>query len=208
MVFPFGLPLPRLPDLALEAELVVPADPTRFLRVERLNLRIDGGAPFPYDVITRHAMDAVVVAPDFRVGGETHVVFVAAVRPPLELRDGRSPMLWELPAGLVEPGESFRAAAVRELFEETGVHAADENLRALGPSVFPAAAMLAELHVFFRAEIDWQARVAPPGDSSALERAQRTATLPLDEALRLCASGEICDAKTELGLRRLREVLA
>jgi len=32
---------------------------------------------------------------------------------------------WELPGGMREPGESARGAAVRELCEETGIHAVD-----------------------------------------------------------------------------------
>lgn len=37
---------------------------------------------------------------------------------------------WEIPGGIVEPGETPRAAAVREFFEESGQTA--ENVRLLG----------------------------------------------------------------------------
>jgi 8-oxo-dGTP pyrophosphatase MutT (NUDIX family) len=40
--------------------------------------------------------------------------------------------LYSLPGGHVEPGESLRRAAVRELVEETGVHAEVEALDYLG----------------------------------------------------------------------------
>ena len=46
----------------------------------------------------------------------------------------RSPR-WDIPKGEVEPGESFAAAARRELFEETGLDAPEAELRPLG--VFP-----------------------------------------------------------------------
>ncbi len=43
----------------------------------------------------------------------------------------RSPR-WDIPKGVAEPGESFVAAAVRELFEETGLTVAAGELRDLG----------------------------------------------------------------------------
>ena len=46
----------------------------------------------------------------------------------------RSPR-WDIPKGMAEPGESLAAAARRELSEETGLEAPDEELRPLG--VFP-----------------------------------------------------------------------
>jgi len=36
--------------------------------------------------------------------------------------------LWELPAGAAEPGGSFRTTAARELFEETGLKVAEDDL--------------------------------------------------------------------------------
>jgi 8-oxo-dGTP pyrophosphatase MutT (NUDIX family) len=43
----------------------------------------------------------------------------------------RSPR-WDIPKGLAEPGESLAATAIRELSEETGLIAAEADLRALG----------------------------------------------------------------------------
>ena len=39
---------------------------------------------------------------------------------------------WDIPKGIAEPGESFAAAAVRELLEETGLRALETDLTPLG----------------------------------------------------------------------------
>ena len=206
MVFPSGVPLPRLPSPALQTESAAPSDRSGFLWLERLRVRIGAGEPFAYDVVSRRAVDAVVIAPHFERDGKRHVMLVSAIRVPLFVRGEREATLWELPAGLVEPGEAYAAAAARELFEEVGAQVAERDMKPLGPNMYPVPAMIAEIHSFFHVEIDPNALVAPPGDASALEREQERFPIALDETLALCASGEIRDSKTELALRRLREI--
>jgi ADP-ribose pyrophosphatase len=183
-------------------------DRTGFLRVERVRMRIGSGEAFVYDCVTREAIDAVVIAAHFERDGVRHVMLCSAIRPPLYWRDPdpAGATLWELPAGLVERGESFRAAAARELYEEVGARVEPSRLAELGGPTLPAPGMIAEVHAYFHVAIDPGSLVPPPGDASPLERASVVAPVALDEALALCASGQIRDAKTELALRRLKEL--
>lgn len=43
---------------------------------------------------------------------------------------------WGLPAGKIEPGESSKDAAIRELYEETGYRASDQDLEHLADLTF------------------------------------------------------------------------
>ncbi len=184
-----------------------------FLDVRRLELvaRYPDGtesAPFRYDVGARVALDAVVMAVHFIRGGVRHVYLRSAVRPPCALRpaapshDGG---LWELPAGLVEPGEDPVEAAVREIDEELGFVVRAAAMAELGPWTFPSGGIIGERHLFFHVEVDPGARTTPGEDGSALERGAAILALPLRDALEHCRLGAIPDAKTELGLRRLAE---
>ena len=90
----------------------------------------------------------------------------------------RSPR-WDIPKGMADPGESFAAAARRELFEETGLDAPEAALRPLGvfpyragkalalfvwtPSSMPDPTMLACASCF-----SWKGRMLPEFDRFGL----------------------------------------
>jgi ADP-ribose pyrophosphatase len=186
-----------------------------FLNVSRLDLVVsypDGteSDSFQYDVADRRAMDAAIIVAHFASAGVRHVYLRSAVRPPCALR-GLEPAheggLWEVPAGLVEPGEDPAAAAARELGEELGFAAEASAMRPLGAWTFPVPGMIAERNLYFSIEVDPRMRATPTEDGSALERAAAICEVPLTEALEHCQSGAIRDAKTELALRRLVDAL-
>jgi ADP-ribose pyrophosphatase len=184
-----------------------------FLDVRRLDLvaRYPDGTespPFPYDVAARTALDAVVIAACYVEEGVRHVFLRSAVRPPCALRPlppAHDGSLWELPAGLVEPGEDPAEAAARELGEELGFTATAADMQPLGEWTFPTPGMIGERHIYFVIGVDPSTRTLPTEDGSALERAAAILALPVSEALAHCRRGELRDAKTELALRRLAE---
>jgi ADP-ribose pyrophosphatase len=206
--------LPQIPKVELEVVADRSAEREGFLTLHRLDLVLstpDEGrsAPFRYDMVDRRAIDACVMVAHHVEQGRLCVYLRSSVRPPAALRRDEprgSGVLWELPAGLIEPGESPSAAAVRELEEELGFTLRPEDMQPLGAWMFPAPAFIAEVHWFFHARVDPTTIRPPSGDGSPLEEGARIVSVPLDDALEACRRGEIHDTKTELALRRLAEL--
>ena len=214
---------PLFPLIRLELlEDLSPDTGAGFLRLSRRKLvaRYPDGSvsePFLYDAVNRQALDAVVIAAHYLAGDGRHVFLRSSIRPPIYYRPsadsgadpGKRGQLWELPAGLVEPGEDgdsgLRRAALRELHEEAGFPPDGTRLLALGPALYPCPGVIAEKLFFFDIEVDPMTRSDPPLDGSALERFGEVIDLPLSYALSLCRRGDIEDVKTEIGLRRLWE---
>ena len=132
--------------------------------------------------VAEHAPVVVIVPLD----EEGNVLLVRQYRLPV----GRS--LLELPAGGIDAGESVEEAVQRELQEETGQRAG--QLERLG-SFFVSPGYSDELmHLFLATGLEPSPLVADSDESIEVVR------MPLTDALALVERGEICDAKTIIGL--------
>lgn len=100
--------------------------------------------------------------------------------------------LWEVPAGTVEPDEPLQACAERELAEETGYTAA--KWRSLGYLYASPGVLNEKLHLFVAEDLTAGAP-RPEADEQL-----QAVTVRLDEAIKMCLSGEIKDAKTVTSL--------
>lgn len=207
--------LPEAPKVELETVRETRHGDGGFLVLRRTELvAVAAGTrsrSFAYDTVDRASIDASVMAVHHVAEGRVWVWLRSSLRPPVALHERHaaalSPVLWELPAGLVDDGESPRAAAAREIAEELGFDVAESAVLDLGPASHPAPAMIGELHYFFHVEVDPKTRTEPAGDGSALEAGAVVVAVPLDEALAACRRGDIRDEKTELALRRLADAL-
>jgi ADP-ribose pyrophosphatase len=213
-------------------ELVIDSDELvgqgGFLALRRLRLRnrrADGSlsAPYTNDAVVRpYGQDAVVVAIFTRVaGGVVNVLVRSGLRPSVALgRDANAaplpeplPSLFvtELVAGILEvsdrgpPGLARRAAA--ETLEEAGFVVDPADVIVLGAGAFASPGSLFEKEYFAAVEVDPATQLELSGDGSPMEEGASTRWLGIDEAIAACVRGDICDLKTEVGLRRLRDHL-
>ena len=199
-----------------------------FLEIRRLrmrNRRADGTTSERYtcDSIARpYGQDAVVVAIYSRgAAGGVQVLVREGLRPAITLgRDAAIaplpeavPGLWlvELVAGIVEIGDrgeaGLRQRAAHEVHEEAGFVVEPAAMVLLGAGLLPSPGAMVEKFYFVACEVDPETQEPLAGDGSPMEEGARTRWLPLDEAIAACVRGEISDAKTELGLRRLRDAI-
>jgi ADP-ribose pyrophosphatase len=154
-----------------------------------------GGVRARRDVI-RHSGSIVVLAVDDSVrgsrNGEAHILLER------QYRHAAQSMMWELPAGRIDDGETALTAAKRELLEETGYRARQWK-RILHFYVSPG--LLDETMTIYLAR-GLNAGAAQP------EADERIAVkfFPLSEAKRMALYGRIRDAKTISGILWLAEM--
>jgi len=205
----------------IHAEKVGEAAVRPYLSLYRLTARstyTDGtaSAPYPYDAVLRKWLDAVAIILIAQIDSEPAILLRAAVRPPMLIRHlAYTPIpaetapvcVWELPAGLIEPGDEGESGIVRravyETLEETGFRIDAGQVRLLPgapyvtPGVLPERIWFALVHVE-----DAEVREHPVGDGSPLEDHAECRWVALGRAIEMCDAGEIDDMKTELGIRR------
>jgi ADP-ribose pyrophosphatase len=189
-------------------------------RVTLQNHHADGhrSAPYRYDLVERDAMDAVAIVLEVESDDGPLVCLRSALRPPLAFRRGYSIpiaddggcVLWEVPAGLIEPDEKgvagVLACAARETLEEVGLVVEPSSFALLGGACALSPGMVGEKVHFAHAVVERHGRGVPTEDGSPVEERAEVRFIPLAEALVATRDGRIGDVKTEVALRRLAEL--
>ncbi|MFV9510754.1 NUDIX hydrolase [Tepidibacillus sp. LV47] len=113
----------------------------------------------------------------------------------LMVKQYRKPMdqiLYEIPAGKLEPGEDPKSCAIRELKEETGYVATNMSLFT---KFYTSPGFADELiHLFYADGIE--AGEATPDEDEFVELVELT----LDESMEMIEKGKIVDAKTIIAI--------
>lgn len=159
----------------------------RIFEVRRDALQTADGLRYEREVV--HHPGAVAIAP---IDADGNVLMVRQYRHAAE----RS--LLEIPAGVLESGESPDAAAQRELQEEVGF--ASRNLRALG-GLYMSPGFCDEFIYIYIAKDLIPSEL--PGDEDEDITVER---VPMERAERLIRLGEIQDAKSVAALLMARHL--
>jgi ADP-ribose pyrophosphatase len=161
-----------------------------------------GGVRARRDVI-RHSGSIVILAVDWPTGRQSKQASRAEEEPRILLerqyRHAAQSMMWELPAGRVDEGETPLTAAKRELIEETGFRARRWK-RILHFYVSPG--FLDETMTIYLAE-GLTAGAAEPEEDERIT----TRFVGLTEAKQMALHGRIEDAKTIAGILWLSQTL-
>ena len=150
-----------------------------------------GGVRARRDVV-RHSGSIVVLAVDDRKNHEPRILLER------QYRHAAQSMMWELPAGRIDEGETGLTAAKRELLEETG-YSARQWKRILHFYVSPG--FLDETMTIYLAQ-GLRAGVAQPEEDERIA----TTFFTLTEAKNMVIRGRIRDAKTICGILWLAQM--
>jgi ADP-ribose pyrophosphatase len=159
---------------------------TRLYEGKIINLRVDTvelpDKKYSKREIVEHSGAAAVVP--LTIDG--HVILVKQFRKPVE------EIIYEIPAGRLEPKESAERCALRELAEETGYTVG--SLEKLA-SFYTSPGFSDEIiHIYLASDLT--EGNAQPDEDEYLE----VIKIPLEEALEMISRGEIKDSKTMIGL--------
>ena len=161
----------------------------RVVNLQVQTVRLPNGGESKREVIIHPG--AVAVVPLLADG---QVILIRQFRKPL------NHVIWEIPAGTLEPNEDIRTAAERELQEEIGYMPL--NLISLG-GIHVAPGYSSEfIHIFLA---DKMTIATSQGDHDEFINQY---PMPLTQALAMLYRGEITDAKTVSGLLLAQRYLA
>jgi ADP-ribose pyrophosphatase len=149
----------------------------RVFSIRQDRLRLPDGRESRLDIVDHSG--SVVILPLDEAG---NLIFVRQYRHPAGAE------LLELPAGMLDPGESPLECARREVREETGLAAG--RMVPLGSFFLAPGYSTERMHVYLASELRPDPLEADSDEFIQLER------IPLEQVLLRARSGELCDAKS------------
>jgi ADP-ribose pyrophosphatase len=158
----------------------------RLLKVDADTVRMPNGTELELEIVRHPGAAAVVPLLSDEAANDPVVLLLR------QYRYAAGGMVWEIPAGVLEPGEAPRDCARRELLEEAGAEA--ERIEPL-TTVFTTPGFTDErIHLFLATGI----RQGPssPEPDELIEVHPR----PLSQVLHMVRDGEISDAKSVVAL--------
>lgn len=160
----------------------------RIIQLELVEAQLPNGSPAELEIV-RHPGGSAVVALD----SEHRVCLLR------QYRYAFDDWLWELPAGKIDAGEKPFNTAQRELAEEAGLSA--RNWNTLGRMISSPGVFTEIVHLYLARQLSTVPLAHEAGELIEVH------WQPLKEAWQRAMQGEICDAKTVIGLGRAQAVL-
>lgn len=109
----------------MKLEKIIPAGKGRFVFRYDLQYRLKNKGVKQYEMVSRVPLENEQTLSDSKPEGVVLIVLnqdSTRVLLNLEFRPAVAKQVYNFPAGLIDPGETPQQAAVRELWEETGLH--------------------------------------------------------------------------------------
>lgn len=164
-----------------------------FISVRELQYKVEGDNTIAIREVVERPEAAAIVLYDKSID---KVILVSQFRPPTA--DKGHPDMLELPAGIMETGETPENCIIRETLEETGYQISDPKHII---SIFVSPGYSSELiHIFYKevSESDFKQK----GGGIKSEHEHLTIEMySQDECLAAIKNGNIMDAKTVVGLQ-------
>ena len=159
----------------------------KYLKVRRDTIDIPNRPVKTWDIVVTSG--AVAIIP---IDSQGRIVLVEQWRRAIDR------ITLELPAGMLDPGESPQECAQRELQEETGLKAG--SLKPFGGCFSSPGSMTEYIHLYLGRDLTESPLNADDTDLIDVR------TLSLNEAQKMIENGQICDAKTIIGILRYSSV--
>lgn len=159
----------------------------KYLKVRQDIIHIPSRPVKTWDIVVMSG--AVAIIP---IDSQGHIVLVEQWRRAIEQ------ITLELPAGMLDPGESPQECAQRELQEETGLKAG--SLKAFGGCFSSPGSISEYIHLYLGGDLSESPLKADDTDLIDVR------TVTLNDALKMITNGQINDAKTVIGILKYSSV--